>query len=207
MTWPATSRFELAARPLWVERWMLMARPDADHAEFEMVCGKGGYVRAIARDLGEGLGCLGHVTALRRLWAGPFTLDAAVPLDEVEALAHEPGARRAAPAARGGAGRAAGAALHGRRRGAAAQRQSRRGGDAPPGATAPRPGPAASGRRWRSGYTAPARCIRTGSSTADRRARIIRVRPGRSVLCWRQWHGPPGRSQARETRRQSAKGG
>src|SRR5690606_18741471 len=57
---------ELAARPLFVERLELVARPDADHAEFEMVCGKGGYVRSIARDLGRALGCLGHVSWLRR---------------------------------------------------------------------------------------------------------------------------------------------
>ncbi|MFN3294840.1 MAG: tRNA pseudouridine(55) synthase TruB, partial [Gemmobacter sp.] len=51
---------DLAARPLHVARLDLVARPDADHAELEMVCGKGGYVRAIARDLGQVLGCLGH---------------------------------------------------------------------------------------------------------------------------------------------------
>ncbi len=84
------AEFEIAARPLWVESLRLVARPDPDHASFEMVCGKGGYVRAIARDLGERLGCLGHVTALRRLWSGPFTLDGAVTLDQVEALAQQP---------------------------------------------------------------------------------------------------------------------
>ena len=78
--------FELAARDLHVARLELVAMPDADHAEFEMVCGKGGYVRSIARDLGEALGCLGHVTALRRLAAGPFSLEDAVTLDEVAAL-------------------------------------------------------------------------------------------------------------------------
>ncbi|WP_373355375.1 tRNA pseudouridine(55) synthase TruB [Pseudoroseicyclus sp. CXY001] len=77
---------ELAARPLWVERLELVARPDADTAELEMVCGKGGYVRSIARDLGQALGCLGHVTALRRVWSGPFDLEDAVTLEAVEAL-------------------------------------------------------------------------------------------------------------------------
>jgi len=52
---------DLAARPLWVERLELLGRPDADHVDLEMVCGKGGYVRSIARDLGRALGCLGHV--------------------------------------------------------------------------------------------------------------------------------------------------
>lgn len=84
------AEFEIAARPLWVESLVLTARPDPDHAEFEMVCGKGGYVRAIARDLGQALGCLGHVTALRRVWSGPFTLEDALGWDELEALAKSP---------------------------------------------------------------------------------------------------------------------
>ncbi len=69
---------DLCARPLFVERLDLVAQTDADTAVFEMTCGKGGYVRSIARDLGERLGCLGHVAALRRLWSGPFTLDGAL---------------------------------------------------------------------------------------------------------------------------------
>jgi len=78
---------DLAARPLFVERLELLARPDADHAEFEMICGKGGYVRAIARDLGRALGCLGHVQWLRREWSGPFPADRACTMDQIEALA------------------------------------------------------------------------------------------------------------------------
>ncbi|GGL73997.1 tRNA pseudouridine(55) synthase TruB [Wenxinia marina] len=81
---------ELAARPLWVEELVLTDRPDADHAELEMTCGKGGYVRAIARDLGAALGCHGHVVALRRLWSGPFDLEGAATLDEIEAGAKDP---------------------------------------------------------------------------------------------------------------------
>jgi len=78
---------DLAARPLFVERLEMLARPDADHAEFEMVCGKGGYVRAIARDLGRALGCLGHVQWLRREWSGPFSADRACTIGQIEALA------------------------------------------------------------------------------------------------------------------------
>ncbi|MCC7321335.1 MAG: tRNA pseudouridine(55) synthase TruB [Rubellimicrobium sp.] len=80
----------LQARPLWVEELLLTDRPDPDHARLEMTCGKGGYVRAIARDLGRDLGCLGHVTALRRLWSGPFTLDQAVTMDRIETAAGTP---------------------------------------------------------------------------------------------------------------------
>ncbi len=81
---------ELAARPLWVESLELVEQPDEDHAVFEMVCGKGGYVRAIARDLGEALGTHGHVTALRRLWSGPFEEEDAISWEELEALAQSP---------------------------------------------------------------------------------------------------------------------
>ncbi|MDT8857367.1 tRNA pseudouridine(55) synthase TruB [Paracoccaceae bacterium Fryx2] len=79
--------FDIAARPLWVESLTLIARPDADHAELEMVCGKGGYVRAIARDLGQALGCLGHVQQLRRTWSGPFDADKGISLETIEELA------------------------------------------------------------------------------------------------------------------------
>ena len=79
--------FEIAARELWVERLDVVARPDADTVELEMVCGKGGYVRAIARDLGEALGCLGHVAWLRRLWSGPFDAAQGISLEELDRLA------------------------------------------------------------------------------------------------------------------------
>jgi tRNA pseudouridine55 synthase len=82
--------FEIAARPLWVDEIALVARPDADHAVLEMVCGKGGYVRAIARDLGEALGCHGHVAELRRVWSGPFEAEEGVSMALVEELAQTP---------------------------------------------------------------------------------------------------------------------
>lgn len=78
---------DLAARPLWVERLEIVARPDADHVDLEMVCGKGGYVRSIARDLGQALGCLGHVAWLRREWSGPFTAAEGISLEQIDALA------------------------------------------------------------------------------------------------------------------------
>ncbi len=74
----------LDARPLWVEELTVIDRPDADHAQLHMVCGKGGYVRSIARDLGETLGCFGHVRTLRRDWSGPFSTAEAVSLDQIE---------------------------------------------------------------------------------------------------------------------------
>lgn len=57
---------------------------DGDETVFETRCGKGTYVRAIARDLGRALGCFGHVTALRRTRVGPFAEADAVPLASLE---------------------------------------------------------------------------------------------------------------------------
>jgi tRNA pseudouridine55 synthase len=81
---------EIEARPLWVEELVLTGRPDADHAELEMTCGKGGYVRAIARDLGETLGCHGHVLKLRRIWSGPFDAEDGITVEQIDALAKTP---------------------------------------------------------------------------------------------------------------------
>ena len=79
---------ELAARPIWVESLRLIGTPDRDHAQLEMVCGKGGYVRSVARDLGEMLGCRGHVSALRRVWSGPFEEADAIPFEKIDELRH-----------------------------------------------------------------------------------------------------------------------
>ncbi|SOC18713.1 tRNA pseudouridine synthase B [Rhodobacter sp. JA431] len=81
---------DLAARPLWVESLEVVARPDADTVELEMVCGKGGYVRSIARDLSRALGCLGHVAWLRRVWSGPFEAENGLSLDQIDTLARTP---------------------------------------------------------------------------------------------------------------------
>jgi tRNA pseudouridine55 synthase len=75
---------ELEPREVRIDRLRLLARPDADHAQLEMVCGKGAYVRALARDLGERLGCHAHVTQLRRTAVGPFGLDRAITLEALE---------------------------------------------------------------------------------------------------------------------------
>lgn len=81
---------DLAARDLWVEELLLIDRPDVDHIVLEMTCGKGGYVRSIARDLGDALGCKAHVKSLRRIWSGPFQATAGITLNQVDALAKTP---------------------------------------------------------------------------------------------------------------------
>lgn len=94
-------RLDLAPRPLHVESLTLVARPDPDHAELELVCGKGGYVRAIARDLGRDLGCHAHVTALRRTASGGFTLDQAVSFDDLDQIRETGAADALLPVAAG----------------------------------------------------------------------------------------------------------
>lgn len=79
---------ELKARPLWVESLDLI-EAGKDIARLEMVCGKGGYVRSVARDLGRELGCLGHVAHLRRIWSGPFDAENGVAFDKIDREAQE----------------------------------------------------------------------------------------------------------------------
>ena len=74
---------ELSPRPVTIHE-LVMTEFGADDATFEARCGKGTYVRAIARDLGRVLGCLGHVSALRRTRVGPFSETDAVPLTHIE---------------------------------------------------------------------------------------------------------------------------
>ncbi|WP_411838094.1 tRNA pseudouridine(55) synthase TruB [Paracoccus sp. ME4] len=79
---------ELVARPLWVDSLTLLEAGEG-WARLEMVCGKGGYVRSIARDLGRELGCLGHVAHLRRTWSGPFEAEHGVAFDRVDREAQD----------------------------------------------------------------------------------------------------------------------
>ncbi|WP_421725446.1 tRNA pseudouridine(55) synthase TruB [Bauldia sp.] len=74
---------ELEERPVTIDRLVLVDCPDRDHAVFEAACGKGTYVRALARDLGHALGTCGHVTVLRRCAVGPFVEDEAVTIDDL----------------------------------------------------------------------------------------------------------------------------
>ena len=78
---------ELQARPVVIDRLTLVDMPDADTAVFEAECGKGTYVRAIARDMGRMLGCFGHVIQLRRTRVGPFDESQAVTVAQLHALA------------------------------------------------------------------------------------------------------------------------
>ncbi len=86
---------ELEARPVEIARLSLTENPDPDHAVLEAECGKGTYVRAVARDLGRALGCFGHVSALRRAAVGPFDEETMISLEDLEALCHRAAAGEA----------------------------------------------------------------------------------------------------------------
>ncbi|MDX1486389.1 MAG: tRNA pseudouridine(55) synthase TruB, partial [Alphaproteobacteria bacterium] len=81
-------RVALAPRPVTVHRLELVGRPDQDHATFEVICGKGVYVRALGRDLAAALGTVGFVSELRRTRVGPFREEHAIPLDNLAAMGH-----------------------------------------------------------------------------------------------------------------------
>lgn len=76
---------EIEPRTVVIHRLEMVAHEDA-RSTFECECGKGTYVRALARDLGRRLGCFGHITQLRRTAVGPFNADDLVPLEELVAL-------------------------------------------------------------------------------------------------------------------------
>ena len=81
---------ELKSRRVEVRELRLVDVPDADHAFLSVTCGKGTYVRALARDLAHHLDTVGHVDWLRRTAVGPFTEADAISLDKIEALGHIP---------------------------------------------------------------------------------------------------------------------
>jgi tRNA pseudouridine55 synthase len=83
---------ELQPRVVLVHEIRLTERPDPDHAVIEVKCGKGTYMRALARDIARTLGTVGHVGALRRMRVGPFSEEGAISLDPLRALGHSPAA-------------------------------------------------------------------------------------------------------------------
>ena len=79
---------ELQARPVDIRRLELIEVVDVDHAVLEAECGKGTYVRSLARDLGRTFGCFGHVSALRRVAVSPFGPETMISLEQLEAMCH-----------------------------------------------------------------------------------------------------------------------
>lgn len=83
---------ELAPRTISIHEARLISIPDSDHAEFEMHCGKGAYVRAWVRDIARALGTVGHVSQLRRTAIGGFEEKDSVPLETLRGFMHSPAA-------------------------------------------------------------------------------------------------------------------
>jgi len=79
---------EMPPRIVNIEELRLLEVPDADHAIFDAVCGKGTYIRALARDIALALGTVGHLVALRRTQVGPFDEKCAISLDELAENMH-----------------------------------------------------------------------------------------------------------------------
>ncbi|MEP4434167.1 MAG: tRNA pseudouridine(55) synthase TruB [Hyphomicrobiales bacterium] len=79
---------ELAAREIQIDELELVSCSDDDHAVFETTCGKGTYIRSLARDMARALGTEGHVTALRRLHVGPFEESQMISLELLEEMRH-----------------------------------------------------------------------------------------------------------------------
>lgn len=81
---------ELDPRPVQIDSFQLLdTELGPDHHEFRVHCGKGAYIRSLARDLGRKLGALGHVAELRRIQVGPFTETGAFSLDKLAQLWQE----------------------------------------------------------------------------------------------------------------------
>jgi len=83
---------ELQSRNVQIHEARLLETPDADHAVFEMRCGKGTYVRAWVRDIARALGTCGHVSQLRRTAVGGFSESQSVPLETLRGFMHSPAA-------------------------------------------------------------------------------------------------------------------
>ena len=85
----AFEKFQLSPRKVQIDRLELVEIPDSDQAVFEVDCGKGTYVRSLARDMGRELGCLGHVVALRRTAVKPFCERDMIVLESLRELGHK----------------------------------------------------------------------------------------------------------------------
>lgn len=91
--------FELKPRPVLIERLALVEHDAEGSSVLEADCGKGTYVRALARDLGRRLGCFGHVSVLRRTRVGPFTDSQTISLAKLQEMSHSAAGREAVLAA------------------------------------------------------------------------------------------------------------
>ena len=81
-------KFSLEPRVVVIENLKIIKYIDKDYCSFECICSKGTYIRALGRDLGEAMGCLGHIYKLRRTQIGKFSNKYAILLDLSEKVIH-----------------------------------------------------------------------------------------------------------------------
>ena len=79
-----SNMIELKSRKIFIQSLKMLNRENDDIASFQVVCGKGTYVRSIARDMGNLLGCYAHTLSIRRLWSGPFNENDMISLEQLE---------------------------------------------------------------------------------------------------------------------------
>lgn len=79
---------EMPSRTVQIDTVTLIEMPEPDLAIIDVECGKGTYIRALARDLAIRLGTRAHLADLRRTRVGPFTENMAISLDSLEPLGH-----------------------------------------------------------------------------------------------------------------------
>lgn len=77
--------FEPSAKRVHISSFTLTGQTAPDEFAFEIVCGGGTYIRSLARDLAAALGTQGYMSYLQRTASGPFTVQTAVPFDELTA--------------------------------------------------------------------------------------------------------------------------
>ena len=78
--------YELSPRKIYVKDINILQRKNRNEVAMEFICGKGGYVRSLARDIGELLGCYGHADEIRRTAIGPFSIEKSTNLEELKSM-------------------------------------------------------------------------------------------------------------------------
>ncbi len=78
--------YELSPRKIYVRDINILQRKNRNEVTLEFTCGKGGYVRSLARDIGELLGCFGHAHGIRRIASGPFNIEKSTNLEELKSM-------------------------------------------------------------------------------------------------------------------------
>ena len=85
---PGDQEIEMKSRTVRIDRITLVEMPEPDLAVIDVECGKGTYIRSLARDLAVRLGTVAYVADLRRTRVGPFLENQAISLDSLESLGH-----------------------------------------------------------------------------------------------------------------------